>query len=87
MRRMTDYVQFGLRPWKRLPLPLPCLALALRKKTALFHAVVVESASLGADRYTMQTRVPKVQTWVPKVQTWVELMKVPVLGGGGGGVP
>ena len=30
-----------------------------------------ESASLGADRYKVQTRVPEVQTWVPKVQTLV----------------
>ena len=42
-----------------------------------------ESASLGADRYKVQTRVakvqtqvPKVQTRVPKVQTWVELLKM-----------
>ena len=30
-----------------------------------------KSASLGADRYKVQTRVPKVQTRVPKVQTRV----------------
>ena len=34
-----------------------------------------ESASLSADCYKVQTRVPKVQTRVPKVQTRVELLK------------
>ena len=38
-----------------------------------------KSASLGADRYKVQTWVPKVQTRVHKVQTWVELLKMPVV--------